>query len=850
MNRTRVVAILAALLALAGVSGGQEPGPEARLAEAYVQEVVEGQVAEAAKVYLDLLGDDAVPPGVRAEARFRFAVCAVLLGRADEARAHLATLLADAEAPAALKARAQEYARTVDGLGVGSELTRKLESLVFDLGRVSPIHYQGVPPVYRDFEIIGPAAVPFLRKLLAHPDLELRRHAFRILLRMGADGMVEAFTPEIGVWAQMAEEAGQWLKGRPGQAAAFEKVLLALPDGEFTRAVGHADQFGPLTETFLRAVADRVPDSAPGLVDRLGSHEGEMALLIEWVRSDVDGLARGAARVLVDRLGRGTLGEVPPPELFPTALERLVEGFKVWRGAGGYLDPALSRWADAVPAAAVLDWLEAAFEQLRTEKDTDSRKLLGVAANTLLSKLEGRLEDPGDPARGAAILLRRAEEIDAFVRESVKHGYRPNEPDDPFVAGLALLMRALPETERREFARRVLCVEGRENAGRYAGIFAPFGEEDLPDLLALWPSLPRTVQSALLPKVFAGDPTTWEEGKARRFLAAVPDLMRPADAATRKILLETALSKLLYRLPVEEAATTLVRLRESTREFDAYQTFQRFVAKTSFPPFLPAAIPALLPLADDALRTDLLNVSLAWLEAARRGEIQVPEAVRDGLARVVLSSLPEIPVVIWWEEVNCDPVRFPPTEWVPRAWPPSELLGTKQKPPLGGDQLAIDRAAEQLAGREEVNASILVFIKRCASPGLATKLAEDLLRRGGRSLLEVHGYLGPLMRPEVVEEELGRILAGEAPDLELVAALTVDLGDRHPSERLFPAVRALLGSDDKDLLLTGIRLARRLGRPDLLPALATKLDSLDPEIRDEAKAATDAILELDRLRKQ
>ncbi|MCU0726684.1 MAG: hypothetical protein MUE73_13000, partial [Planctomycetes bacterium] len=314
-----------------------------------------------------------------------------------------------------------------------------------------------------------------------------------------------------------------------------------------------------------------------------------------------------------------------------------------------------------------------------------------------------------------------------------------------------------------------------------------------------------------------------------------------------------ALTKLLYRLPAEEASAALVGLREATREFDASQTLHRFVGNTRFLPFLPAAIPALLPLSDDAMRLDLLQVALNWLGAARRGEVEVADAVRDGLARVVLSHLPEIHVGLWWEEVNADPGRFPPTEWVPRAWPPTaltEMVGSRKKPALGGDQAAIDRVAEQLAGREEVNASVLLFIRLCASPELATKLAEDLLRRSGAVLLEIHDYLGPLMRPEAVEAELGRILAGEAPDSAAVAALASDLGERRPSERLFPAVRALLGAEDADLLLTGIRLARRLGRTDLLPALASKLDSLDPEIRDEAKAAMDAILELDRLRKQ
>src|SRR5262245_35966433 len=126
---------LAVSLAVAPSARAEGDDAETRFHKAYEAEVVDGKLADAARVYLDLVGDWKAPPRIRAEARFRFAVTTVLLGRSDEARVQLASLVDDASVPETLRARAREYLDAVKGIGVGTELDRKLQALVFDLGR-------------------------------------------------------------------------------------------------------------------------------------------------------------------------------------------------------------------------------------------------------------------------------------------------------------------------------------------------------------------------------------------------------------------------------------------------------------------------------------------------------------------------------------------------------------------------------------------------------------------------------------------------------------------------------------------------------------------------------------------
>jgi HEAT repeat protein len=102
--------------------------------------------------------------------------------------------------------------------------------------------------------------------------------------------------------------------------------------------------------------------------------------------------------------------------------------------------------------------------------------------------------------------------------------------------------------------------------------------------------------------------------------------------------------------------------------------------------------------------------------------------------------------------------------------------------------------------------------------------------------------------PDAVEEALRRVLADKSPDLLAVSRLVARLQVVRPSEALFPGVRALLASGNPALVSAGVGTAKALGREELLPDLAGLLDSMDPNVRNSAKEAIDAIVALRKLK--
>ena len=344
-----------------------EPDAETRFHDAYVLEVIDGKVADAAKAYLALVEDERTPPRIEGEARFRFAVCAALLGRPDESRARLASLVADPATSPDLQTRARTYLDALQGQEVGSEPEKKLQSLVFDLARAPLAGPDAVPPVYRDFEVLGDKAVPFLRGLLHHPDVTLRAHAFRLLCRMREPGMGAAWTPEIGVGSRgswFGIDVTSYLNAQPNEKEAFEKNLLGRSDSEDASALrvlaGRAD-FHFSRET-VRALAARegVKELAPAL---LASPMGDGADLIRtWLEGDDPVLATAAAEQ-VYAAARNGAAKGPLPAPLPEVLA------PVFREGWSHAYPTretLGWLASAAPTSEVLDALAALLQAARS----------------------------------------------------------------------------------------------------------------------------------------------------------------------------------------------------------------------------------------------------------------------------------------------------------------------------------------------------------------------------------------------------------------------------------------------------------------------------------------------------
>jgi hypothetical protein len=196
------------------------------------------------------------------------------------------------------------------------------------------------------------------------------------------------------------------------------------------------------------------------------------------------------------------------------------------------------------------------------------------------------------------------------------------------------------------------------------------------------------------------------------------------------------------------------------------------------------------------------------------------------------------------------PDLLPLADWVPHA--SAVAVGQiKDDLPKADVEAAVREMTRDPA---TVTDGVAQFIVQHADEALRREALErlfrtaplDVLRAIAQVSVPVLGSIGD----DALEAALSRALAAERPDLDLVEWLVLRLAARNPSDRLFPAVRALLGAPDTRHVLSGISASMSLGREELLPALAGALDSMNATVRQKAKEAIDSIVELRRLREE
>ena len=100
---------------------------------------------------------------------------------------------------------------------------------------------------------------------------------------------------------------------------------------------------------------------------------------------------------------------------------------------------------------------------------------------------------------------------------------------------------------------------------------------------------------------------------------------------------------------------------------------------------------------------------------------------------------------------------------------------------------------------------------------------------------------------EAVQDALDRLVAADTLHISALREAADRVLKVRPSKRLFPAARRMLASDNNGWVVSGIALARSLGRADLVPSLVDKLDSMDQHVRTKAREAIDSINELELL---
>jgi len=413
MKNTLITLTLASALfgglALQPAFGGD--AAEDRFHEAYVLEVVDGKVAGAAKAYLALTLDKGASTRIRNEAEFRFAVCSVILGRVDEARLRLGALLRNAEASAELKSRVQEYLEALKDVGMGTELERKMGELVFELGRQAGD--TATPEQYRDFEVIGDAALPFLRELARHTDPALRWHAFRMLVRMNEPNMLDVIPAGVaisGVW--ICNDVAAYMKRNEGARAKFEAALLALVEARFRDVLIASHGSLGFSDEFIRRAAKRglSPRTVVGHLLRAVWTPEHLALMTEMIDGDDDALAFQLSLGLAAACANDRVPARLTDELFIGVSRRLTQSSNwVYAGPSGAssrnVAQGLPNWQKHVSPAVALKALQSILEaEEEWETNLSISWVAGAEATELLRRAWSGVPDQVLSSDVAAVL--------------------------------------------------------------------------------------------------------------------------------------------------------------------------------------------------------------------------------------------------------------------------------------------------------------------------------------------------------------------------------------------------------------------------------------------------------------
>ncbi|MEN8150895.1 MAG: hypothetical protein ABFS86_13820 [Planctomycetota bacterium] len=844
--------VLLALLVLAAPSFGGET--EDRFHAAYAKEVVEGDVKGAALEYLALMDDNGADDRLRAEARFRFAVCAVLPGRSDEARSHLKGL-ADAEGlvPPDIRKKAKEYLSSISGIGVGTELDKRLRELVFDLGRAGPADSSVTPGVYRDFEIIGKQSLPFLRKLLHHSDADLRRHAYRILCRMREPGMAAAWNPDLGLRGRsFCGDLYKYLGADPAELAAFEKRILEFGEEGISR-VAYMSPWPSFSLGFVRKLAaiEKWKYLAVGFaVSSADSVEGR-DVLARWLDGEDEELSRRVVSNLLDRKFRFPDDYMSEPR-FAVLVQRLIElgsRFSSQGGHGAQNRDTLRPWLERASPAAALAQLEVvmAHSESLTGWPRKDPVMSGLATE-LAERIGGSLPDDVDAVKYADLLKRwLAVQRNWFHLSGQRDRDLPPAPDSALQRHFQQFVRHASPEAARELARWIVTGPGKGNCGStwWNFVFFVRSVRDVEVLFATMRAAAPGDRLNLARRI-------WEtlDGAAKLAWAkGIGDLAAVADARLAVTLFDRYpyLSRELPPQASREALRAILRLIPKLDKGVRNEILGRVIGDAAPAEYVTGTLLAVVPEFWDSLperwRAKCLDVFVGLVASVRSGS-ETDTGIED-LAGFLRKHIAEIPQPQYWALFRYRDL-FPPEEWiryVPNAY--AMEWGTVPVP----ERYRIARAlGEDLSDVTKSEVSFILDHGRWEGASEVFTRGVKLEDRGRRALFLIRISKDGPLSPKAKEELLLDTMAEEKPDLAMVRRLARVVLAVRPSELLFPAARMLISSDDRDNRLEGILIAASLGREDLVPDLVKLLDSMDAGLRTKAKEAIDAIREVQRIK--
>ncbi len=849
-----------------------KPDPEVLFHQSYIQEVVQGRVEVAALGYLKLMNDESVPAALRAESRFRFAICCVLLGRPDEARHHLAALLDDDTAPKSVRIRAKEYRASLQALGVGSELGKKLDALTFELGRAK-LSAGSLPPTYRDFQIIGAPAVPFLTELLGHPDDLLRQHAFRILLRMDEPGLVETFNLErFGAYGVLFDLAG-YLRRNASEGSKFEEMVKLLPGEDVNRLRRMLRLNQNWSLEFIDAIskkrgcaelASELALSGPFTPERV-------ALIKGWLGSGDPELRWFTAGRMVD-VASGRNGDAfHRPEFFLQAVEIFVTGRLDWVGGCSYgrvpghpAENQFEEYSDSMEHATLVRALTFLLDLAESwEGDPLANPLAnGLAKSTVHGLFQGGISAETSLELGSLVLrwmkVRTGEVYLPYVEDG-----RYTFPDrgGVFTSLARRVFRNLPAKAAAEFVSAYMRLDPKK------GDLALFSDGwrvrrpgDMETLLAAFREAPARSRGSMVYMMQMNPDHLPEQTRvvAAEILASLPTLIEILDRDFRDRLLSVipgivvtvepgraietiiSLAPLIGQLPEKQRGYALrILVNGSSLNLPLGKLYRRSIA-----------VPALQPLweaSDEISRVWLVRIAVGLL-SEHGSKLPLNEALSP-LCAFLLAHIEEIDPV-YYEQLVPYRELIPLESWVPLA---TSLFDGSGRTSIAIPTDAADAAAYRMAADPAiVNDAVLGFMRmKCSSIARQSVLEKIVAECRGKDLARTLNDLGRDGAPvtlEILEARLLDLLKAGDADIGNLAALAEKVARAKPTEKLFPAVLRLLQSGEKRGILAGSRVAKSLGRTELLTPLFAVLSSMDPEIRNAAKSAMDSIRELQKLR--
>ena len=824
---------------------GEAKDANTRYHDAYVQEVIEGKTAEAAKVYLALMNDGGTPRRIQLEARFRFAVCTVLLGRADEGRAQLDELLRMKDLPEPVRARAEEYRKTLSDVGLGTEVDKKMQALVFDLAKADTYV---TPGVYREFEVIGAPAVPFIRKLLQHRDAKIRHHAYRLLLRMKEPGVVDAWETHMSFraptgMAPMHWELEHYFAHFEGSRRDFEKRVLSLGKPG-VRAIGLAARWSRASPEFLEGFVGAGGAKSIAAQWAVRAETPATDELVAEYANDPDPKVR-------DQVARSimSLAAKRPnaADLFPRILDAAIrEG----GGSSGYTN--LHSWVADRTTDVLLQALDRMAEEDASLYDGGSnRHWTSIAAALWKRELT-----PKQYETYFGVLRRRIEQLQIAVGNDVAL----RKPFRILRDELRWHLAKAPPAVATGFVTWLFQRDQPYKHGLiWSEMFAPTQqaegakELDISLLQAAAKAAPPEQRGVLLHHLPMADQSVDSDVRRQQveaYLEALPTLPshHGLSAAVERITTAArVLDDAFHKSVVERLYAIASGIDENSRPhlqealWLGHGTFHFVRTGIAHGERHWESLPRKLRERVLDRATHTLSKNAIGYESELRGFIlrHRKELTPEHLRTVVGAEEGVLPYEAW--------IPLIPAGWF--DYSPSDVSQVIYRiEPKRADEIA-----KHLVDAGEINDSVIKFATSKTSEEQKQLYADRFLALPGRRAraFTIHQLSGSSGRPasiEAIERTLMKMVAEEDPEWDLARILLKIVLLENPTPALLPTVEKFLASGQRMAVLNGVEAAASLGSEELIPTLKKLLHSMDKNVRRNAKKAIDEIDALIQLR--